>query len=397
MDVSTLQKTSNRLLSNVSFDFVRDQFDLIGWNGKLILLKGFRGVGKTTLLLQYVKKNCDLEKSIVLSLDNIHFASISVLETVDFLYDKGYRTFVFDEVHRYEKWSTELKNIYDGFPDVQVLGTSSSALDIQKGEADLSRRADIYLIEGLSFAEYMRFMHGTTLPRFSFEEILSQSSDIGKDVYDRYNIDKYFTEYLKYGYYPFIIEGKTKYYDKIQASLNQTIDIDMPAIFNIDYATTRQVKKFLSLLSKLTPYQPNIASLARDLNLNRISLLLYIDYLESATVINLLRSGRKSDSILTKPDKILLNNTNLLFALTNTEDKGTVRETFIVNALKQKHTIATPAKGDILLDQKYTIEIGGQNKRFHQIADMANPVLILDGIAHGGDGIVPMWMLGLLN
>jgi uncharacterized protein len=327
----------------------------------------------------------------------MHFLNHSLLSTIEVFYEKGYRRIILDEVHRYTSWSIELKNLYDGFPDVQFLGTSSSAFDIMKGESDLSRRADVYLMHGLSFREYMLLMHGLNLPAFEFEYMLTYTESIAEKYYDAFHIKKYFAEYLKYGYYPFIKEGKARYYEKVLAALHQTIDIDLPAVFRLDYNTSRQVKRFLALLATIVPFEPNLCKMARDLETNRVSLLTYIDYLSLASVLNLLKSANKSDSIMTKPDKILLSNTNMVYALSPDVNAGTLRETFVLSALKAKHKVSTPAKGDLLLDSKYTIEIGGPNKRFHQIADMANPVLIQDGVTLAGNGTLPMWMLGLLH
>jgi uncharacterized protein len=396
MDLAPLIKTSDRIIDATSTAFVRDNYDLIDWNGRLILIQGFRGVGKTTLLLQRVKKACDLKKSIFISLDHLHFTMHTLLETVDALYDSGYRTWVIDEVHRYPGWSTELKNIYDGYPDVRVWATSSSALNIFGGAADLSRRADVYAMDGMTFREYLALVHKISIPMHDFDDLVTGYDDIYHAYYERYEIKRHFAAYLKYGFYPFIVEGRSRYYDKITLAMHQVIDNDLSAIFNLSFYSTRQIKKLLSLITRMKPFTPDITKIAKETEISRPTVIQYLDYLEAAGIIHTLRSEAKSDKVMAKPDKILLANTNLIYALTSEENIGSLRETFVVNCLKKKHKVSTPNLGDILLDHAYTIEIGGKSKDFHQLKGVANPLLILDNIAEGGHRIIPMWMLGLL-
>ncbi len=397
MNVEGLIKTTNRLISAEDLSYRRNLNSEIEYDARLIIIKGFRGTGKTTLLLQHLKENLSPNDSVFLSLDNIFFAEHRFLDTIDYFYERGYRTFILDEVHRYIGWSIELKNVYDSYPDVKVLATSSSALDIMKGEEDLSRRADLYRLRGLTFHEYLRYEHDITIPTVDFETLLKSTDDFAEAYYHKYDLSRKFNSYLKKGYYPYSKNSGKNYYPKLLSALNQVIDIDLPAIFNIDYESTRQIKKLLSVISRIAPFTPNVSKLSRDLGISRNSILLFIDYLESADVISTIKSGKKSDSAMTKPDKILLENTNLIYALAHDANKGTIRETYVVNALKANHTVTTPAKGDILLDQKYTIEIGGKSKSMHQIYDMPNPILIKDDIVSGGDGVLPMWMLGFLH
>ncbi len=390
-----LKKTSDRLLSTIDMDYVR-VFDF-DTEARLIILKGFRGVGKTTFLLQKLNLLDKPETGIFLSLDNIHFAENKLYYTIDALYEEGYRVFVLDEVHKYADWSRELKNIYDSYPDTKVWATSSSALDIYSGVGDLSRRAQNLLMTGLSFREYLMYEHKIDIPSYTFDELLENGINIYEAYYTKYDLSRKFNAYLKKGYYPYYKESKSAYYSKMMTTLNQVIEIDLPAIFNIDYESTRQIKKLLSVISKIAPFEPNITKLSRDLKMTRNMVLKAIDIMAHADVISVITSGRKSDSAMTKPDKILLNNTNMLYALSTASERiGTIRETFVVNALKNKYPIATPAKGDILLDGKYTVEIGGKSKMFSQIYDMPNPVLIKDGVEEPRTNVVPIWMLGLL-
>ncbi|MBK9686306.1 MAG: ATP-binding protein [Saprospiraceae bacterium] len=304
--------------------------------------------------------------------------------------------FVLDEVHRYEDWSTEIKNIYDHFPQITLLATSSSAFDLGKGMGDLSRRAVVYHLRGLSFREYLTFEHSLNLPVFTFDELIKNHGDIYDTWYKSQNLGKKFQNYLVAGVYPYYHTTGKNYHQQILNTVSRVTDIDLPAIFNIDYSTTRQVKKLLAVMAGITPFTPNISKLARDLEMNRTSVLTYLDYLDSASLIHVLRSGLKSDAALAKPDKVLIENPNLHYALCSGNiNTGSHRETYCVYAFKAAHQVSTPARGDLLIDQQYTIEIGGPGKSFHLLANMPNPYLILDTKEKGTKDTIPMWMLGL--
>ncbi|MBK8699055.1 MAG: AAA family ATPase [Saprospiraceae bacterium] len=316
---------------------------------------------------------------------------------IETLYLRGYRVFLLDEVHKYPLWSIELKNLYDSYTDIQLLVTASSALNLSHGSADLSRRIDVYTLHAMSFREFLRFEYGHELPVFTFETLLADHEAIYRNYYEQLDLGRKFQRYLKYGAYPFYKEAGHHYHERLLQVVAQVIDVDMPAIFRIDYESSRQVKRLLTLTARLGPFVPNVSKLGRDLAMSRNSILAYLDYLESAALLNILKSGKKSDSALTKPDKILPENTNLVYALGHVDhNKGTLRETYAVNALKVRNTLSTPAKGDLLLDRHYTLEIGGPGKTFHQLADMPNPIIIRDSTELGAPGILPIWMLGLL-
>ncbi len=387
---------SAQIIRDTSLDFTRYLFVSLHDPPRLTILKGARGVGKTTLLIQLAKKMQKVKKTVYLSLDHLFFSRHKLYYTVTHLHKLGYTFFVLDEVHRYEDWSTEIKNIYDHFPQITLLATSSSALDLGKGMGDLSRRAVVYHLRGLSFREYLTFEHGLNLPVFAFDEIIKNHGDIYDTWYKSQNLGKKFQNYLVSGVYPYYRSAGKSYHQQILNTVSRVTDIDLPAIFNIDYATTRQVKKLLAVMAGITPFTPNISKLARDLEMNRSSVLSYLDYLDSASLIHVLRSGLKSDSALAKPDKVLIENTNLHYALCSGNiNAGSHRETYCVYAFKAAHQISTPARGDLLIDQQYTIEIGGPGKTFHQIANMPNPYLILDTKEKGTKDTIPMWMLGL--
>jgi len=395
MDI--LKKASSRIVANTDTSFKRYLYDEVDFDVRLVMLKGSRGVGKTTLMLQYLKELGDPATGIFMSLDHIVFTERRLIDVVDSMYGEGYRTFALDEVHKYVDWSIELKNIYDNYPDIQMIVTASSALDIMKGLADLSRRADVYTLHGLSFREFLSFEYDVVIPSFSFDELIAEHQDLSEELSNDFNVLKYFKYYLQFGYYPFYKESKRRYHDRIRAVVNQVIEVDLPPIFSIDYNSIRQLKKLLSIISRIAPFTPNVTKLSKELGIGRNRVLLFLDYLDSAGVINLLKSARKSDSAMAKPDKIFLNNPNLIYALSLTKPNvGTLRETFFMEAVSATEHVSTPAKGDFLINDAYVAEVGGLNKNMHQIYDMPNPILVKDGVATGGAGVIPIWMMGLL-
>jgi len=394
--LKSLRGISDRLLKVTELGLKRYLFDEMDFDVRLIIVKGCRGVGKTTLLKQYVK-GLDPANVIYLSLDHFLFASHRMYEVVEAFYDAGVRYVVLDEVHKYDDWSIELKNLYDSFPDLNILATSSSALKIMKGSADLSRRADVYDLPGLSFREFLDFEYGLKIAPLALDDILTHHMDIADDLLAKSVDLRKFKRYLKGGYYPFFKETGYRYHDRVNEVVNQVLEVDLPSIFNIDYSTVRQIKKLLSIISRVAPFTPAISTLARDVGVGRDRILLLLDYLHGAGIIHLLKSHKRSDSVMTKPEKVFLENSNIMHSIGLIDPAlGSIRETFVMNALSVKNTVSTPAKGDFLVDQKYTFEVGGPKKSFHQISDMPNAFLIKDGIKNGAKDVVPIWLLGFL-
>jgi uncharacterized protein len=391
-----LLEISNRRIANTETSFMRDMYVDVEWKSRMILLKGCRGVGKTYLMLQHLKL-AEMPKA-YLSLDNLFFLTHTLSDTIDALYKKGIKLIGLDEVHKYANWSIELKNIYDNYADIRLVITSSSALDIMAGKGDLSRRLDEYPMKGLSFTEYIAYDSGEKLPSFSWDELHKNQFDIHDEYYEKYDLARKFNAYLKKGYYPYYKEAGNKYHDRVLSVIFQVIESDMAAIFNIDYEAARQIKKLLAIMARIVPFSPNVSKLSRDLLLSRNSVLTYLDYLSEADIINTIKSEVKSDSALTKPDKVYFENTNLLYAfdvaLVNT---GTLRETFVMNALGRSGMVSTPVKGDFMLNNSHVIEVGGVHKTFHQLSGMPNGVLVKEGIGKGSVGVLPMWLLGLLK
>jgi predicted AAA+ superfamily ATPase len=364
----------------------------------MIGISGARGTGKTTLLLQRIKNSMP-EGSVALyaSLDDIYFAENSLLLLAEDFNKKGGESLFLDEVHKYPNWSRELKNIYDSLPALKVIFTSSSALDIYKGAYDLSRRAMVYNLPGLSFREFIELKHGKKLPVFTLEQVLHNAETIVPLILKEIRPIMYFEEYLRLGYYPFFIESEDNYHIRIANILNLVMETELTSIFNLDYYSVLKMKKMLAVLSRIVPYKPNIESLSKQIGTTRDTLLKYLYYLEKADILKWLTKDTFGINYLNKPDKLYLNNTNLAFALSNEKpDKGNLRETFFLNQISVKHKTSYPDKGDFLVDDKYLFEVGGKSKNSKQIANMENAFLAVDDVEYADGNRIPLWLFGFL-
>ncbi|MGV8096057.1 MAG: ATP-binding protein [Mangrovibacterium sp.] len=393
-----LKQISASRVQRVQTDFTRFLAGDIHWEDRMIGISGARGAGKTTLLLQYMKSRLPVHaEALYVSLDDIYFAENPLVFLAEDFHKKGGEYLFLDEVHKYPDWSRELKNIYDNLPDLKIIFTSSSALDIYKGTYDLSRRAMMYNLPGLSFREFIELKYRLKLPVYSIEQILFESKKIIPVIIDQIKPLKYFDEYLKLGYYPFFIESESTYSVRLLNILNLVLESDLPTIFNIDYYSVIKIKKMLSVLSRVVPYKPNIEKLARQTNTTRDTLLRYLYYLERAEVVKWLSKDTFGINYLNKPDKLYLNNTNLMYTLNSENpDKGTLRETFILNQLLVKHHVSYPERGDFLVDGKYLIEVGGPSKKTKQISGLENAFIAVDNIEFSEGKKIPLWLFGFL-
>ena len=345
-----LKQISEGRIQQVKTEFKRFLLNEIHWDDRMIGISGARGSGKTTLMLQYMRNNLPAgTEALYASLDDIYFAENPVVFFAEEFYKKGGECLFLDEVHKYPDWSRELKNIYDNLPQLKIVFTSSSALDIYKGGYDLSRRAVVYNLPGLSFREFIELKYRIVFTAYPIEEILHNAKNIAKGITSKIRPLKFFEEYLQTGYYPFFIESERNYPDRLINILNLILENDVPTIFNIDYYSVMKMKKLLAVLSRIVPYKPNIEKLARQAGTTRDTLLKYLYYLERAEVVKWLTKDTFGINYLNKPDKIYLNNTNLMVALNSEKpDKGTLRETFLLNQLLVKHKVTYPETGDFL-------------------------------------------------
>ena len=386
---------SNKKIQNTKTQFKRYLFSKIDWQQRLILILGHRGTGKTTLILQHLKDN--LEKSIYLSLDDYFFETNRLVEVIEALHTKGYRSFYIDEIHRYEYWSKDLKNIYDDYPDSRFIVTGSSILEISKGQEDLSRRAVVYTLVGLSFREFLLLDQKIELPKLTISDIINNHSNLSVEYLDQFELKTHFKNYLNYGYYPFYQEGKSSYHQKLNEVTNLIIDSDIAPFEELNYTTVRTMKKLLYVISQSVPFTPNVSKLSTKLQVARNTILRLFDILDKAQLISLVHSSTKGITFLQKPEKIYLQNTNLSYMFSDQQvNIGNLRETFFFNQLNVNHEVTTSKYGDFMIDSIYTFEIGGQGKTSKQIQGVPNAFLAIDETEFGSGNRIPLWMFGFM-
>ena len=381
----------------VPMEFRRYIYDEIDWGNRLIGISGARGCGKTVLLLQYLKKLPAKSKALYASLDDIFFSKNELVYFAEDFEKQGGEYLLLDEVHKYPNWSQELKNIYDNLPGLKVVFTSSSALEVYKGSHDLSRRAVVYYLAGLSFREFIHLRYKIELPKTSIEQIINAEDDLYNNILDKTKPLALFPEYLEKGYYPFFMDTKLSYLKQLLITLNLVIESDLPAIHNIDFHSIIKIRKLMAVLSRIAPYKPNIEKLAKQTGTTRDTLLKYLFYLEKAQVVKKMGRDPMGINYLNKPDKLYLHNTNLSFALgEQSQDKGNIRETFFLNQLSVKHQITYPEKGDFLVDGKYLFEVGGRHKSQKQIIGIKNAFIAADNIEYPFRNKLPIWIFGFM-
>ncbi len=385
------------ILRNVKNEFRRYLHEQINWNQRMIAIKGPRGAGKTTLMLQYLKYDLGLpETALYITADHTWFYNHTLLETASDWYKQGGKILIIDEVHKYKNWSVELKNIYDGLPDMQIIFSASSALDIYRGEADLSRRVVSYLLAGLSFREYLLFSTNVNFDPITIDDIYTNHRSFSQAINEKLRPLPVFRKYTEVGYLPIFIEGEDSYLLKLNQVINTIVDTDLAYIAAYNSGTANKVKKLLAVIAESVPFKPNIAALARKLDISRDSIYQYIYQLKDARLLNTLSSAGKGVSTLQKPDKIYLENTNLAFALRNKPDIGNIRETFVFNQLYNVgFEVSSPEAGDFAF-KDYTLEIGGKNKTKSQVKHLENYLIVSDDIEVGAGNKVPIWLFGFL-
>lgn len=396
-EIERLFAFSNMRIRTYDLEFVR--YLEIDPEDRFICLKGARGCGKTTFLHQFIKKNHALDGSVIyVNLDDIYFSNHRLIDFVEDFVLMGGKYLYLDEVHKYPTWSKELKTIYDTYANLKITFTSSSILEVYKGEADLSRRLVSYEMEGLSFREFLEFDKGLKFPTYTLDEITKKHIEICENMTSKLKIIPAFNDYLLYGYYPFFIESKKKYHEKLINTTKLILEVDLPAsILKIEYSSVYKLRKLLLYLAMNGPYKPDVSKLSAQIEISRTTLLHFIDYLRSAKLIHVLKGDKNNESIFTKPEKIFLNNTNLVYALgADSHDIGAIREIFFMNQLSAKHKIGYTPVGDFLVNDAISFEIGGKRKTFDQLKNVSNSFVAADDIEIGIGNKIPLWLFGMM-
>ncbi|MBR7126910.1 MAG: ATP-binding protein [Prevotella sp.] len=402
--MDALFRKSDRLLANTRTEIIRDKMDEIHWNAQLVTIMGAKGVGKSTLIKQHIKQQYRPGDRHILycSADTVDFSMRTLLGLAEEFAMRGGELLAIDEIHKYKSsttdWSREIKEIHELFPELKMIVSGSSLLSLREGDADLSRRAVKYTMPGLSFRESLRFYHGLNFKRWALEDILAHPYDLWQEVSSKCKPIALFKEYLEKGYYPFLLEGEDEYYTKIEQVVNYIIETELPQICKVDVANIRKLQALISLICSEVPFELNANKIAAAIEIGRDTVVEYLKYLGDAKVLNLLYSDKKKIGKLSKPDKVYLENPNILYALAPTKaDIGTVRETFAVCSLSENHNVEYgKAQGDFKVDAKYTFEIGGRSKGFSQIAGIDSSYIFADDWDMPDGAKLPLWMLGFL-
>lgn len=378
-----------RKLKNIPVEFLRYKYNQIKWESRAFGLVGPRGVGKSTMLLQYIKQNLDTKDTLYVSADNLYFAEHKLVDLADRFVKMGGKHLFIDEIHKYEGWSRELKQIYDSYDDLQLVISGSSILDIYKGMADLSRRMPIYEMQGLSFREYLRLFHGIDVPVYSMEDILTHKAVINGIEHPL----PLFHDYLKRGYYPF---GRDAEFEiELMQVINQTMEIDIPMHIKANVSVGRKLKSLIMVVSKSVPFKPVMQKLADVTGISRNDIPDYLIYMERAGMISQLRNATGGLRGLGKVEKLYLDNTNLIYALAPEHaDIGNVRETFFMNQTRVCNDVRSSDISDFEIDNK-VFEIGGRKKGQKQIENASDGYIVKDDIESGYANVIPLWTFGL--
>lgn len=396
-ELQPLYDSYHRKIAKVDLRFKRYLYSQINWKARIISIKGARGVGKTTMLLQHILENYeDIDQTLYASLDNLWFATHSLMELVDWADRHGISRLYLDEVHRYEGWSQALKNIYDDYPDMSIVYTSSSLLVLDNAIVDMSRRQTPYTLYGLSFREYLDLEGIFKTEAIQLEDILNHHVKKAMEIVGSIKVAPLFEAYLAHGYYPFSRESLEDFPSRLRETVTVVIDSDLPAVENVTYETLQKVKKLLMVISEHVPFEPNMSELWRQLSTDNESGLKMLYALDKAQVLALLTAKTKNYKSLTKPDKIFLGNPNLMNVLCPKVDKGNERETFFISQLRVLHDVRYPKQGDFLIDDKHLFEVGGKGKTFEQIADVPDSYLAVDDTEVGSGCRIPLWLFGFL-
>ncbi|MDR3189396.1 MAG: AAA family ATPase [Prevotellaceae bacterium] len=389
--MTALYQTFEEHLRRTTLGFKRYLYPTISWSSRMFGIVGPRGVGKTTLVLQHIKENHSASDTLYVSMDDLYFANHTLYETAEKFHKNGGKYLFIDEIHKYPEWSRTLKNLYDAYPTLKVVFTGSSVLDILKGNADLSRRALLLHLQGLSFREYLQLFHNITVPELALEDILAHKAN---DLKQKLGFPlKYFKEYLQKGYYPF--GNDADYMVHLRQVIAQTMESDIPAYANMNVATGRKLLKLLAIIAEKAPFKPNFSGLSTLIGASKNSIADYFYYIERAGMIAQLREKTENFLVIGKVEKVYLDNTNIAFCLSsNAPDVGNIREIFFFNQMKVKNEVCRSEKGDFNINN-LTFEVGGKSKTQKQLEGLKNAFVVKDDIEYGHQNVLPLWAFGL--
>ena len=388
-----------KLASHVPKRFKRFLYQEINWEGRCIGIVGARGVGKTTLVLQYYAENYfSPEKCLYLLADHVIVVGYGLYRIAKEFFSLGGKAIIFDEIHKYPQWSQELKNIYDSFPDKKIIFTGSSSLHIFKEKADLSRRAVIYELPGLSFREFLSITENGNFGTLSLEEILEKHTHISSEVSSKVPVRKLFKDYLQHGYYPFFVEDVSDYQRKLLNAVEKIFYEDIPSVWKVKTSNIPVLKKILWLISTSSPFEVNIEKMSRELRVSKEYVYIYLEALERSGLIKTVFPLQKGYRLIRKPSKVYLDNTNLYYLFCNSSlmpEKGSIRECFFVNQVSYKYPIHIAAHGDFIVGE-YTFEVGGKSKTRKQLKGKEKAFLVLDDVEIGVSSKIPLYLFGFL-
>jgi len=394
--IQQLLRLSNQIKIQPLPEYKRFLYNKIDFNERLIGIIGARGAGKTTLLLQYLRDECNEEETLYIIADHPAVIQYGLFAIADDFQKLGGRVLIIDEIHKLKHFETDLKLIYDSFFELKVIFTGSSAIAIDNSKADLSRRAMIYRLPVLSFREYIELETGKVFDTYTLEEILTSHTRIASSIVSQIKPLKYLPNYLKKGVYPFYRNGRESYLQKLLNASMQVLETDLPAIYSIDYDKINALKKMMVMLCQSEPYDINISKLCGAVELNQRTLYKYLGILQAAGLIRILGAKSNGVSIISKPEKLYLDNTNLFSVFCESPKEGTIRETFFASQLSYEHTLNYPKSGDFIVDEKVVFEIGGASKSNTQIKKKADAYVVADNIEIGAFNTIPLWLFGFL-
>ena len=397
-ELTPLAAALDRRLEETDTTYHRPLYSEIDWEDRLVCIKGAKGTGKTTMMLQFLKEHpAECAKSFYVSLDSLWFANHNPLDVVEWLHNNGFERLFLDEVHYFKPWQTLVKNIYDDYPEMKVVYSGSSLMKLNAGAGDLSRRQRTYELKGLSFREFLEFEGVGRFEELSLEEILKNHRIIAREIVSKTKVLKYFGKYIEGGYYPFYKSARGGYHERISQIVAQILERDWPETEDITLATVTKTKKMLMILAESCPQVPKMNELYAQLETDRNQGLKMLYALERAGILSLLSSKSANLGNLSRPDKIYCDNTNIMHALTVGTNSGTVRETFFLNQLRSAgHKVSYPPQGDFLVDGRHLFEVGGRGKGFTQIKDVPDSYVVNDGVETGIGNKIPLWLFGFL-